>query len=257
MSRRNGLVDNENTSPPRRVLKGSPTRGDPVVGGVRAALLVEARGERRVFVAALILARGLRPTGRGTMACITVTALVAARIAGLGIGEATAVFVAKRPELAGRSSQTPSPSCSAAPPFRCDVRVRGADRPRRRSAGRRRAARAHDHRLRDARFRSGDASYVFLLGSGRLRPIALITASASWIYPVLLVALWSTVGLTVLRAAVVWTAAEGIRAPVPPAVDQGWPQSPQPRPARGSGALRDPRLGRQPARFSTSAPTRS
>jgi O-antigen/teichoic acid export membrane protein len=58
----------------------------------------------------------------------------------------------------------------------------------------------------------GDAGYVFLLGSNRLRPIALITASASWIYPLLLVVLWSTVGLTVLRAALVWTAAESIRA---------------------------------------------
>ena len=58
----------------------------------------------------------------------------------------------------------------------------------------------------------GDAGYVFLLGSNRLRAVALVTASASWVYPLFLVALWSTVGLTVLRAALAWTAAEGIRA---------------------------------------------
>ena len=49
----------------------------------------------------LILARALGPTGRGTIAFITVTALVAARLAGLGITEATTVFVARRVEARG------------------------------------------------------------------------------------------------------------------------------------------------------------
>ena len=58
----------------------------------------------------------------------------------------------------------------------------------------------------------GDAGYCVLLGCGRLRPLALITATASWVYPVFLLAIWSTAGMTVLRAAVAWTVAESIRA---------------------------------------------
>jgi O-antigen/teichoic acid export membrane protein len=58
----------------------------------------------------------------------------------------------------------------------------------------------------------GDAGYVFLLGSDRLPAVAVITASASWVYPLFLVVLWSAGGLTVLNAALAWAAAESVRA---------------------------------------------
>jgi O-antigen/teichoic acid export membrane protein len=58
----------------------------------------------------------------------------------------------------------------------------------------------------------GESGYFFLLGRDRIGTVALITATASWVYPLFLVALWSTVGLTVLRAALAWTVAESIRA---------------------------------------------
>ena len=45
-----------------------------------------------------MLARSLGPSGRGTIAFITVTALVIARVAGLGVGEATTVYAARRSE---------------------------------------------------------------------------------------------------------------------------------------------------------------
>jgi O-antigen/teichoic acid export membrane protein len=57
-----------------------------------------------------------------------------------------------------------------------------------------------------------EGGYCFLLGCGRLRPVALITATASWVYPAFLVILWGTAGLTVRRAALAWTAAESLRA---------------------------------------------
>src|SRR4029450_9610774 len=50
----------------------------------------------------------------------------------------------------------------------------------------------------------GDGAAGFLLGCDRLRRLALITATASWVYPVLLATVWIASGLTVLRAAMAW-----------------------------------------------------
>jgi O-antigen/teichoic acid export membrane protein len=58
---------------------------DPVAGGSALLFWSKIAGNAGFFVAVLILARALGPTGRGTIAFITVTALVAARLAGLGI----------------------------------------------------------------------------------------------------------------------------------------------------------------------------
>jgi O-antigen/teichoic acid export membrane protein len=185
---------------------------DPIAGGSALLFWSKLAGNAGFFAAVLILARSLGPTGRGTIAFITVTALVAARVASMGIGEATAVFVAKRPERRGAlltnaaSFMVASALLIAA--VACGALIAlGDDRPA--GVGRPELAIIAAATLVSA---LGDAGYVFLLGSNRLRAIALITASASWVYPLLLVALWSTVGLTVLRAALVWTAAESIRA---------------------------------------------
>jgi O-antigen/teichoic acid export membrane protein len=188
------------------------TEWDPIAGGSAMLFWSKLAGNAGFFAAVLILARALGPTGRGTIAFITVTALVAARFASMGIGEATAVFVAKRPEARGAlltnavTFMVASALLIAA--VACIALIAlGDDRPA--GVGRPELAIIAAATLVSA---LGDAGYVFLLGSNRLRSISLITASASWVYPLLLVVLWSTVGLTVLRAALVWTAAESIRA---------------------------------------------
>ena len=56
-------------------------------------------GAAGFFVAALLLARALGPSGRGTVAFITVTALVVARVVKIGLGQATSVLAAQRPEV--------------------------------------------------------------------------------------------------------------------------------------------------------------
>jgi O-antigen/teichoic acid export membrane protein len=192
------------------VLKASDA--DPIAGGSALLFWSKIAGNAGFFVAVLILARALGPTGRGTIAFITVTALVAARVASLGVGEATTVFVARRPALRrallanaiafmlGSAIVTAGIACAA-------LIVLGDERP----AG---VGPAELAVLAAAVIVSavGDAGYAFLLGCNRLRPVALITSTASWIYPLLLLLLWSTVGLTVIRAALAWTAAEGIRA---------------------------------------------
>jgi O-antigen/teichoic acid export membrane protein len=188
------------------------TEWDPIAGGSAMLFWSKLAGNAGFFAAVLILARALGPTGRGTIAFITVTALVAARVASMGIGEATAVFVAKRPEIRGalltNAVTFMAASALLIAAVACGALIAlGDDRPA--GVGAPELAIIAAATLVSA---LGDAGYVFLLGSNRLRPIALITASASWVYPLLLVVLWSTVGLTVLRAALVWTASESIRA---------------------------------------------
>jgi O-antigen/teichoic acid export membrane protein len=185
---------------------------DPIAGGSALLFWSKLAGNAGFFAAVLILARGLGPTGRGTIAFITVTVLVAARVASLGIGEATAVFAARRPEVRGALLTNAvifmlgSALLIAAVACGALIAV-GDDRP---------AGVGAPELAIIAGATSvcvvGEAGYACLLGFNRLRPIALITASVSWVYPLLLVALWTTVGLTVLRAALVWTATESIRA---------------------------------------------
>ncbi len=185
---------------------------DHVARGSALLFWSKVAGNAGFFVAVLILARALGPTGRGTIAFVTVTALVAARLAGLGIGEATSVFVARRPEMRsalltnvvafmfGSALLTAAVACGA-------LVALGDDRPA--GVGAPELTIVACATLVSA---LGEGGYFFLLGCDRFRTLALITATASWVYPLLLVALWSTVGLTVLRAALAWTAAESIRS---------------------------------------------
>jgi O-antigen/teichoic acid export membrane protein len=195
------------------MLRESPAReSDPIAGGSALLFWSKIAGNAGFFVAVLILARALGPTGRGTIAFIVVTALVAAKVGGLGVGEATTVFVARRPELRGAllanavAFMLGGALLTAA--ITCAGLVALGDR---RPAG---VGEVELAILAGAIVVSalGDAGYVFLLGCNRLRPVAFITSTASWIYPLVLVVLWSTVGLTVVLAALAWTAAESIRA---------------------------------------------
>ena len=191
---------------------GAAREWDRVASGSALLFWAKVAGNLGFFAAVLILARALGPTGRGTIAFITVTVLVAARVAGLGMGEATAVFVARRPEARGalfvNAVLFMLGSALLAATVACGALVAlGENRPA--GVGGRELAIIVAATLVSA---IGDAGYVFLLGSDRLRAVAVITASASWLYPLLLVVLWSTVGVTVVRAAVAWAAAESVRA---------------------------------------------
>jgi O-antigen/teichoic acid export membrane protein len=185
---------------------------DQVARGSALLFWSKVAGNAGFFAAVLILARALGPTGRGTIAFITVTALVAARFASLGIGEATTVFVARRPEARGALLANAVVSMLAggflAAAIACGALVALGDaRPP--GVG---APELAVLACTTVAYALADAGYVFLLGSNRLRPVALVTATASWVYPLFLFALWSTVGLTVLRAALAWMVAEILRA---------------------------------------------
>jgi O-antigen/teichoic acid export membrane protein len=186
--------------------------GDSVARDSALLLWAKIAGNAGFFVAVLMLARGLGPSGRGTIAFITVTALVLARIAGLGVGEATTVYAAKAPERRGvllsnvvlfmvaSSLLAAGLACAA-------LLLLAGDRPV--GLGRPELALLVAGTLASALVEAGAA---FLLGCGRIRRLAYITATASWVYPVLLAAVWAISGLTVAGAALAWLATEVLRA---------------------------------------------
>ena len=190
----------------------TPRELDPLVGGSVLLFWSKVAGNVGFFAAVLILARALGPTGRGTIAFLIVTVLVAAKLAGLGIGEATAVFVAKRPEERGALFANVVlfmlGSGFVAAAVACGVLIALGDIRPAGIGGPELAVIA----LATIVSALGDSGYVVLLGGNRLRAVAVVTASASWLYALILAVLWATVGLSVLRAALAWTAAEGIRA---------------------------------------------
>ena len=75
----------------------------PDVGQGSAPLFwAQVAGNAGLLLAVVPITRELGPTGRGTLAFITVTAIVSATLARLGVTEATTVFCARRPHLRPR-----------------------------------------------------------------------------------------------------------------------------------------------------------
>jgi O-antigen/teichoic acid export membrane protein len=185
---------------------------DPVAGGSALLFWSKVMGNAGYFVAVLMLARALGPTGRGTIAFITVTALVVARVAAFGVTEATIVFSARRRDERGALLANMVVfmlgSALIVGALACGVLLLlGDERPS--GVGGPELAMLALGTLVSALV---DGAAGFLLGCDRLRRLALITATASWVYPLLLGTIWIASGLTVLRAAVAWVATETLRA---------------------------------------------
>src|SRR3954471_1414246 len=70
-----------------------------IASGSAPLFWAQVLGNAGLLVAVVPIARQLGPTGRGTVAFITVTAIIAATVARLGVTEATTVFCARRPAL--------------------------------------------------------------------------------------------------------------------------------------------------------------
>jgi O-antigen/teichoic acid export membrane protein len=169
-------------------------------------------GNAGFFVAVLMLARGLGPSGRGTIAFVTITALVLAEVAALGVGEATTVYAARRPDLRGALLTNVGLFMVVSPLLAAGVAcgalvLLGDNRPG--GIGPPELAMLVAGTLVSA---LAEAGSTFLLGCGRIRRLAFITATASWVYPLLLAAVWLTAGLTIARAALAWVLTEALRA---------------------------------------------
>jgi len=190
-----------------------PSRPD--LGSTRGpALLFWAQiiGNSGLFVGLLLVTRALGPSGRGTVAFLTVTALVTAWIARLGVTEATVVFAAQRPELrpallANSLAFSTCAGLAGAAAVCGTLSAIPALRPQ--GVG---GVELAILAISIVAACLADAGYRFMLGCSRFRTHALVTAITSWIYPLLAVLLWGTFGLTVALAALLWAATQGLRA---------------------------------------------
>ena len=151
---------------------------DPFVSGSALLFWAKVAGNGGYFVAVLVVARGLGPAGRGTVAFITVTALVVAHVAGLGVGEATTVLAARRPQwrpvllsnvlLFFLGSGLLAAGLAFGGLLLSDLGPAGVGTPELMILG-----------LGISASALVEAGYSFLLGTERLRQLALITGSAS------------------------------------------------------------------------------
>lgn len=195
-------------------LKAEPTRAwDPLASGSANLFWAKIGGNGGYFVAVLILARALGPAGRGTVAFITVTALVVAHMAGLGVGEATTVLSSRHPE------RRPALLANALIYFVCAGLVAGALAFGALSLSGVEPAGVGTPELLILALgivscAIGEGGYSFLLGTERLRQLAFVTGCASWFYAAVVFVLWAGPGLTVWGAALAWACTEALRSTV-------------------------------------------
>jgi O-antigen/teichoic acid export membrane protein len=187
---------------------------DSIARGSAPLFWAQVVGNAGLLVAVVPIARELGPTGRGTVAFITVTAIIAATLARLGVTEATTVFCARRPtkRSALLSNLLLSVSVSA---FVAALVVCGTLElvPALRPPG---IGDAELAVLAGAMFASGlaDAGYMFVLGCSRFRLHALVTATAAWLYAGTMWLLAITGEITVIHATLIWVAAQAAKAGV-------------------------------------------
>jgi O-antigen/teichoic acid export membrane protein len=181
---------------------------------IRSAQLFAAKvaGNLGYFAAVLLLARGLGPEGRGEIAFLIVASLILARLAALGVVEATTIFAAQRP--GARARQLSTVTAFAAVGSAAVSLAAGGGLLLLGESGAAGITGTELAVLVVATVAVGvaDAGYGFLLGCERIREQALITTASSWLYPLLLMATWATVELTVVRAIAAWAAAHSVRA---------------------------------------------
>ena len=185
---------------------------DPAARGSALLFWAQVAGNSGLFVALVLITRALGPSGRGTIAFITVAAILLARIARLGISEAATVFTAQRPAArpvlltnlilsVGTSAAVGACLvCGALALLPAAVRPSGIGALELVLVGLGAFASAF-----------ADAGYTFVLGCSRFRLHALMTGVAAWLYVLLVAAIWAAAGLTVARAALAWIAVQGLK----------------------------------------------
>src|SRR5947209_229636 len=180
------------------------------LGGSALMLWAQIASASGLFVAVLVLARGLGPEGRGTMAFISVAALVIGRVARIGAGEAVAILAAQR--RSERSALLGALAVFVVPVtliFAAAVAVVILSLPEPRPAGV-----EGTELVALVVGAAGLALYescgMFLLGCKRFVARTVTGATAPWIYATILGILSATVGLTVASAAFTWAIAMSI-----------------------------------------------
>jgi O-antigen/teichoic acid export membrane protein len=182
---------------------------DPTAQGSALLFWAQLAGNSGLFVALVIVTRALGPSGRGTIAFITVAAMILARVARLGVSEATTIFTAQRPaerpalltnlvlSVSTSSALGASLACGILAALPTSLRPGGVGTEELVLLG-----------LGALASGLADAGYTFLLGCSRFRLHALTSAVAAWVYVALVAALEISVGLTIAWAALAWIAVQ-------------------------------------------------
>jgi O-antigen/teichoic acid export membrane protein len=185
-----------------------------LAGDTARVLGAQIAGNAGYFVSVLLLARGLAPADRGSVAFITVCALIIANLANLGTVEATKVFAAKRPgDRPSLLANTILASCVGALAGGGITALALWLLPGVRPAG----VGETELALLCAGAVAGGIAIAgagFLQGCGRFGPYARVTATAPWLYAVLVAATWAAFGLSVRDAAAAWAIAQAVTAAV-------------------------------------------
>jgi O-antigen/teichoic acid export membrane protein len=185
---------------------------DAFARGPAVLFWAQILGNAGLFVALVIIARGLGPAGRGTIAFIAVTAILSARVTRLGVSDAAIVFAAQRPQLRPSLLTNLVLWVTAAAVAAAGI-VSGillavpAWRPN--GVGTAELAILAVGIVASALV---DAGYSFVLGCSRFGLHAVVTVVAAWIYALAVALVWATAELTVARVALLWVAVQGVKA---------------------------------------------
>jgi O-antigen/teichoic acid export membrane protein len=183
-----------------------------IAGGSALALGANVLGNIGFFIAVLLLARGLAPSERGTVAFITVTAMVLTRLVNLGVPQATTVFAAQRPESRAKLLSNVMLVCTAGAlvgsAFVCGgLLLLGNHAPA--GIGGTELVILAAGALAASLVHGGSA---FLLGCSRFRQRAVALTAWPWAYALLLLVVSVGPGLTITRSVLVWAIADGLGA---------------------------------------------
>jgi O-antigen/teichoic acid export membrane protein len=186
--------------------------GPGVAHGSAPLFWAQVAGNAGLFVALVPITRELGPAGRGTLAFVTVTAIVAATLSRLGVTEATTVFAAQRPArrpvLLANVILAVTAAATAAAGLVCGVLLLA---PALRPPG---VGGAELAVLAAGMPASAlaDAGYMFTLGCSRFRFHAFVTIATAWLYATTIALVAIAAGLTVVRAALIWVAFQAVKA---------------------------------------------
>ena len=196
------------------VVRGAQESGLAVARGSAALFWAQITGNAGLFVAIVFVTRSLGPEGRGTIAFITVAAMLLARVARLGVTEATTVYAAQRlparPALLANVLLSSIVGSIVGASLLCGALVAI---PEARPAG------FEDIELvllgvGAVGSALADAGYAFVLGCSRFRLHALVTGISAWVYALVVAAIWLGFGLTVVSATLAWIAVQALKGVV-------------------------------------------
>ena len=185
-----------------------------VARGSAALFWAQVAGNSGLFVALLLVSRALGPAGRGTIAFITVAAILLARVARLGVSDATTVYAAQRlparPALLANVLVSSTVGSILGAALLCGALLA---MPEARPAG---IGTTELVLLGVGAVGSAlaDAGYAFVLGCSRFRLHAFVTATSAWVYALVVAAIWLGFGLTVVSATLAWIAVQVLKGVV-------------------------------------------